>query len=104
MAALAGREHPVPLAFDVRTVGVKPGLEPGILQHALARRDLARDRDPDPHGDDTQIDDDSHGKHLLSRRVDHDGWSGPNDRPFPAPTDSGIQVLQRHRGNGTLAA
>src|SRR5664280_478234 len=49
-------EHLVPVALDVGAVGVQRRLEAGLLEYPLACRDVLRQGQANPEGDDGEID------------------------------------------------
>ncbi len=66
MALFHGGEDSVPIALDVRTVGVKVCLEPCRREDTLTNGDLLGDRDSDADRNDAQICDDFHSPIVIA--------------------------------------
>lgn|GEM_PF-483665 len=66
MASLDGAEHLIPITLDGRTVGVQVRFQSARLDLSLAHGDVPRNRQSDPHGNDTKIQNDLHDDYLLA--------------------------------------
>ncbi len=60
VATLHRGEHFVPVAFDVRAVGVNLMIQPSLFQYVLTLNNVLAHRDTNAHRDDAQIYDDFH--------------------------------------------
>lgn len=67
MAPADGRHDHVPLPFHVAAEGVERGLEPRLVQHALAGRDVLGQRHTDPERDNRNLGKDSHTAERTTR-------------------------------------
>ncbi len=60
VASFDRREHIVPFAFDVRSVGVHLMIQPSVVEDFLTFGHLLADGDADTERDDAEINDDFH--------------------------------------------